>query len=358
MRKNLIFKTAAAVLFTAILLCGCYNPSTVMSIDGTNVACGTYLIRQLAEAENAVAKLTDEQGSAVSLQDARSMSLEGVPFDQYVREKTIESCKRYIFTEQEFSKYGITIPNGIAYYYDSYCQNLWAEYSTFYMNNGISYDTFLNNTLNGYKYTLVFSYLYTDPQSPMCIPDDELSQCFRDNYRTVSYIKLPDSNNDSSDFSADQVAEIESLADGLVDDLNAGAEMEDLFNERYSEALAIGHYTLSVQDSVVQANLSSDVLVSPLTTTEDPVLLSTVLSSPINTNGWVVGSNGVTYIYSIGDHVTSDTAWKDYSSYLAEILKADDFEAYVQSNMAAMSVQLDEKAADYYSVANIKTADR
>ena len=29
---------------------------------------------------------------------------------------------------------------------------------------------------------------------------------------------------------------------------------------------------------------------------EDSVLLSTVLSSPVNTNGWVVGSNGVTYI--------------------------------------------------------------
>ena len=358
MRKKLILKTAAAAILLAVILCGCYNPSSVMTIDGTPVACGTYLIRQLAEAENGVSKLTSEDGSAVTLQDARTRTIDEVPFDQYVREKTIESCKRYVFTEQEFSKYGLSIPNGIAYYYDSYCQNLWADYSTFYMNNGISYNSFLDNTMNGYKYTLVFSYLYTDPASPMCIPDDELSQCFTDNYRTVSYIKLPDSNNDSSEFNQEQVAEIESLADSLVADLDAGAAIADLFSERYSEALAIGHYTLSVDDTVVQANLMEDNLVSPLTTTEDATLLSTVLASPVNTNGWVKGSNGVIYIYSVGDHVKTDTTWKDYSSYLAEILKADDFEAYVQSNMAAMDVQLDEKAAEYYSIDNIKTADQ
>ena len=344
------------LLLAVLLLSACYNPSTVMSVDGSQIRCGTYLFNQIGEAENAVNKLITATGSNVTLQDSLDKEIEGVSFSDYVRDKTIDACKRYVFTENAFSEYGLSIPNGVVYYYDTYCQNQWVSYSDFYLQNGISYETFLDSTLNAYKYSLVFSYLYTDPSSPMCISDEEMSQCYADNYRTVSYIKLPDANNDSSAFNSEQEAKMSSLADSFVEDLDNGTPISELFNSRYDDALAIGNYTISVQDSITQSNLTEGLLVSALTTNTDSAFLQTVLSSPVDSNGWVKGNNGVIYVYSIGNHTIEEDAWKEYKSYLAEILRADDFDAYVKNAIASMTVELDEKAMEYYSISKIKTA--
>ncbi|MGI5888624.1 MAG: hypothetical protein ACOX6J_04515 [Oscillospiraceae bacterium] len=355
MRRKFRIKAISALLAAclAILLTGCYNPSTVMTVGDTEVKCGTYLISQLAAADDAVSTLNSRDSASYTLDEAMSLTIDDMSFTDYVREQTIETCKKYVFTENEFSKYGLELDSTVTYYYDLYCQNQWSTYSSFYTSNGISYETFLDNTLNSYKYSQLFEYLYLDPESDKCISDEELSSCFTENYRKISYIKFPDANNDSSEFSTDQLQELESLADTFVEELNSGTSMSDLFNSMYDQALAIGNYTITHSDSVAQSNLTEDSIVSTLTTSEDSVMLEEVLSKDPGTNGWVMGSNGVIYVYSVGEHVVDGTEWESYKSDLAQILRSDDFDQYTQEGIDALEATVDEKAADYYSVSKI-----
>lgn len=334
----------AALLILSLALAGCgYNPESVMTIDGEAVPAGRWLYMQMSSISEAIDELDDVTVSGL---DVLEHDIEGTPARDWVRDKTIESCKRYSFIEKEFERLGLAYETSELDSMQYNTQYTWDYYGLkdVYEANGISYDTFFAVYLNRMKETKVRDKLFAEG-GEMAISAEDKQAYFDANFAQYEYFRLPQNDTVGFNMLESYPAEVHELAARMLEKAEADG-IRAAYLELYSEALTLAQDTETVVDEA-----SADTAVSSSTVAEalgySEPLVSAVLSAPIGGYG-TAEADGTVYIFR-RVALLSDATAESYDDTIVAAIAEQPFEDYITEKTASLEVVPDDKALDYYS---------
>ena len=345
MKSNKLARAAlAALLILSLALAGCgYNPESVMTIGGEAVPAGRWLYLQMSAVSEAVTELDDVTVNGL---DVLEHDINGVSARDWVRDKTIESCKRYSFIENEFERLGLAYETSELDSMKYSTQYTWDYYGIkdIYEQNGISYDSFFAVYLNRMKETKVLEKLFSEGGELAISPEDKQTY-FNENFAQYEYFKLPE--NDASGFNMleNHPTEVRELASRMLEKAESDG-IRAAYLELYSEALTLAQDTETVVDEESAASAVSSSTISEALGYSEP-LVSAVLATDINNCSTVEADNTI-YIFR-RTALPSDSTVETYDDSIVAAIAEQPFEDYIAEGVASLEVVPDEKALAYYS---------
>lgn len=217
-------KTAVLMLICAAMTAAagsCALSQTYpVTIDGEALRAGVYIYRQTDSVADAVSKLNEEQPDLDTSADGFSylnQTVEGVKFEDYVNNKTLDRCREYVAVERLFDSKGLTltaeelsdidaqvkqvwtVPDQ---YYAMYgMTRIWGEY---YGNLGVGQESFRDIEIEEKKKDKLFDFLYGD-EGEFKATEDEINEALKTDYSMVNYIEYTLENGDGAQSYADKI---------------------------------------------------------------------------------------------------------------------------------------------------------
>ena len=334
----------AALLVLSLALAGCgYNPESVMTIDGEAVPAGRWLYLQMSAISEAITELDDVTVTGL---DVLEHEIGGTPARDWVRDKAIESCKRYSFIEKEFERLGLAFEESELESMKYSTQYTWDYYGIkdIYERNGISYDSFFAVYLNRMKETKVRDKLFSDGGEMAIAPEDKQAY-FDANFAQYEYFKLPENDTVGFNMIENYPVEVRALAERMLEKAKSDG-ITAAYLEFYGEALALAQDTETVvNEESADTAVSSSTLAEALGYSEP--LVSAVLATPVGGYGTVEADNTVYIFRRVA--LLSDSTAESYDETIVSTLAEQPFEDYIPEKTAALEVVTDDKALDYYS---------
>ncbi len=377
----------ASKKFIAALLCGaltltaagCGNTTgTALTIDGQEIRAGIYIYYQLSALNDASVILGEEQPDLDMYAedfDITTQTVEGVNVEEWVKNKTIESCKRYVAVEKAFEEYGLSLTKEETDTINAHVTSIWedenmyAQYiygvdviGEYYENLGIGEKSYKDVTTSGYKEEMIFDYLYGEGGTN-AVPPDELDNQVKTKYALVSSFTI-----DPEVKSPNEYLEMLNGGTSFIDVHTAYTKDESLkeIEEAMAEATENGEeYTgvlpenlevaaveLSTLQQVVEngteypsASYVTDVF--NMANGENKVITSSVTSSS--------GTTSVTYYLVNRVDITTDAEkMEEYRDKALNDLKGDEFDATLKTKGEAYSVTENAAAIKKYTVKNLE----
>lgn len=244
-----LFLTAAIAVTGALGFSGCADVSVAMTIDGVEIPAGLYILYSGYAYSAAITQLTEEQPDLDTSAEGFNyydQTVSEMNFADYVKQETVNFCKRYVVTERLYDELGLSMSaEEIADTSDS-INTTWAadvsSYATYltYLNDsktigsyfekyGISkasYRLFYESSL---KNEAIFQAYYGEEGSEP-VSAAEISDYIVENYTLARYIavSLNDADGELIEETT-QLAALEALAQGYVDRLAEGENFADVY---------------------------------------------------------------------------------------------------------------------------------
>lgn len=233
-------KIISAVLLGCMLfsLCACHGKDEVaLTIEGKTITSALYLNALIdcdAEAKQRVndekeANKTEETEEADEEEtDYYSKTLDGLSFVDYVKEKTIERCKEYIFFQNlvddgtiKFTDEEITeAENSASTYWSSY------GYAYLYSVNGVSYETYKKAFTYTYYSNKYFEHLYAEGGEKE-VPKKDIKNYMLENY-ALAYSLSANYEENATD---EQKAALKTKLEGYAKRIKNGEDFEKIYLE-------------------------------------------------------------------------------------------------------------------------------
>lgn len=345
--RKLIAALAAAVLCLS-LFAGCgYNPETVLTINGTPVKAGRYLYYQLDATFAAVDAYGD---STVTGADIFNVEIDGTPAREWIANSTLQSCKESVYIEQEFERLGLELDAFNEYYVEYQATSAWNSYSSFYMKNGISYETFLEMQKLPYKQSQLIQALY-GADGEHAISQEDKQAYFEQNYTRIDYITFPTTDSNSYTLDSEKLAKIGEVA-ALMAQAKNEEELLALYLEHYADVLAQTGSSAEVNEESFEELYLTDTLVNTNSQGLDADFVAAVIATTDNAYH-LFEKDGAYYLYrNIG--LSSEDTEETYDLEIVTNMGLEPFEALMAEATAAFEVSADERAQKYYSLDKIK----
>ena len=339
-----------AVVSALLILCSCgYNPKTVGTIDDFDITAGNYLSLQLEAYCNAA--LDYSNGTSYSLGFLKD-EYKGVPAVDYVNDKTVELCKRYVFIEKEFERLGLTLSDEDQNSISSSVSQSWSSVSSIYESNGVGKDTYTAAQTNYKKYVNLLSALYGEG-GEKAFTQDEIRAYYEAHFTRIDCIEFPVSDVNGTALPAQTIATFADIANTMLADAKANNSLEKAFVDNFNDVYALTGEDKTADAATYAATVATDALITDMSTSYDAEFSATALGLKPGEYG-VYSSDKVVYVFkAVG--VAHD---EDISSYVAAIvpsMASEPFDEYVAASTASYSVNLDQKARAYYSLDKIVT---
>lgn len=244
---------AALILASALTLSGCSQSGAVaLTVDGEEIPAGVYILYSGNAYANAAQKLIEEQPDLSTSEegfDYNDQTVSGMPFADYVKQESLDLCKRHIAVNKLFNTLGIVFGEDEQENINDYINAQWdydlSSWNTseafsylngantmgdFYESIGVSKSSFRQYTLNSYRASEIFTGYYGEGGIEE-VSKDEINAWIDDNYSLVRYfgISLLDENGDVIETKS-QLAILENLAEEYKDKLNDGASFSEVYN--------------------------------------------------------------------------------------------------------------------------------
>ena len=358
-KKSLVAIALCVVLVLAIGIsvgASLYNPKVVMTVDGDDVKAGVYLYYQQAALvdlysdiylETGVTPFSVDQMLGSSFSDGTTLrELLPAKIDQMVREAA--------FVEDELDRLGIGMDSADIYYYDYLASEQWAEAAPYYLENGISYESFSKCYIGELHRSLLFDALYLNEDSEHYITEEEVKEYYATEYVGYDLVTMPSTNGDSAPLSEDEVKAVTAVADKFADALAVeGADPTEVFTQLFPEALEAVGRSAELKDSTYNAYLSTDNVTFYADTGKVNVaIMDGLRAAEVGESGVVTvnSANGSTFVfvYIKRDHTEGD-GWAERAVDIAELMKSEEFLAYIAEGAEAYETTIDTRAAKYYS---------
>ena len=234
-------KIISAILVVCMLcsLCACHGKDEVaLTIEGTTITSALYL-NALVDCD-AEAKLRVDEEAAETEEtetteeteetDYYSKTLDGLSFVDYVKEKTIERCKEFVFFQKlvdagtiKLTDEEVTEAENTAYTYWSY------GYAYLYSVNGISFETYQKAFTYTYYSNKYFEHLYKKDGEKE-VPEKELKDYLVENY-ALAYALSASYEENATD---EQKAALKTKLEGYAKRIKDGETFEKIYTE-YTE---------------------------------------------------------------------------------------------------------------------------
>ncbi|MEG0751709.1 MAG: hypothetical protein RR998_06985 [Oscillospiraceae bacterium] len=347
--KHTLLALTLAILLAALPLAACaYNPENVLTVDGESIPAGRYLSYQMAALSSAATTLGEDEVIGIALLDKE---IEGVSGRDWVRNKTVELCKRGLFSDREFDRLSLSFTAEDKQQNESNSQMVWQyQARAQYEANGIGYKSFAAASNNAMREQRVRSALYGDG-GEFAIPQAEKQEYFDTNYVRAEYMQLPVYDNIGFKLIESQPEALRAVADKLLEKAKADDSLLAAYLAHFGEAL-----TLSGDDTAPTPENAAEVITSGFYGPNlgiNATLLKTLLAAPIGEYGICESEDGTLFIYKRLPLEEKDTEASYDKGIVSELSKAP-YDEYVADGTAGYPVVVDEKAATYYSPDKIK----
>lgn len=244
---------AALLLASALTLTGCsQSAATALTVDGEQIPAGVYILYSGNAYAAAAQKLSEEQPDLKTTEegfDYYAQTVDGMPFGDYVKQETLNYCKRYKAVNKLFDSLGISFDEEEQSNINDYINSQWdydiSSWNTtsdfsylngadtmgeFYESIGVSRSSFRQYTLNSYRASEIFDHYYGEGGLEE-VSMDEIRTWIDDNYALARYFGVSLSDADGNLIEDEkQLKDLENAAEDYRDKLNDGGSFDDVYN--------------------------------------------------------------------------------------------------------------------------------
>ncbi|MDL2254414.1 hypothetical protein LJC49_10190 [Ruminococcaceae bacterium OttesenSCG-928-I18] len=227
-------KTRWMPLLLALVLCasftGCIGNfyENAGTVDGREISSGLYLGLQYNAYTEGKALLEDEE------EDPFKQEIEGVKFEDWVNNRTEELVRKYVCVERMCAEREVVLGEENRGYLEQ-MTGYWDMVEERYAKNGIGYDTLMRTMTNDMLTDELFLQMYGE-EGELAPSEEEMRKEYEEQYAQIEYVMLP--FNTVAEEGAESVSkeeEVMAVAEGMVEDLNAGEDLAEVAEEGLKE---------------------------------------------------------------------------------------------------------------------------
>ena len=373
--KGIIALSLAIVM--VLSLTACHKQGEVaVTVGGIEISSGLYSY-YLVEADGEAKQLIDDSEDYDSEEKGFSYlkaKIEGVKFEEYVKNLAMDKCKEYAAYEKRMAEAGTTLEkdelNSIYSMVDFYWETYGFQY--IYEENGVGYDTFLKATIHESKKTQYFQGLYGD-DGERKIATEDYQKAIDEHYTAMYYLQYDwGSETDATETKAKEKMQ------GYLDRYTKGETFEKLYEE-YNKDTSSSSTTSSTTSTSSDASSSSS---SETSSTSSTTTSSEETPAPKDQYVAIIGDDktgyefdfysdikamktGDTKIISDADNKTvyfvikkdinADTYYRDVllKSDMISLLKEDEFTKEMEDYANSLECVVNEFAINQFKVKNV-----
>ena len=229
--KKIISLFLVCALFLS--LSACHGKDEVaLTIDGSDITTAMYLsafIDADAEAKQKVnEQLSQNETETTEEIDYYSQTIDGLSFEDYVKNAAIKRCKEFVFYQKLFDDKVISPTEDDLSQAEYYANSAWSSegYAYLYEPNGVSYDTFKKTLTYSAYSSAYFKHLYGKGGEKE-VPEKDIKNNMLENYAIAYVLDAAYTENATEAQKRDLKAKLE----GYGKRLQKGEDYLKLFNE-------------------------------------------------------------------------------------------------------------------------------
>ena len=370
--KRLLAVLLAAVL-TAACFVGCHKKDAVAATYTANgktysMPAGEYAMAVILADNEGRGKvneeLTDAEKNAGNI-DYRKKTIDGKKFEDWVNARAEEIVYQYFYYAAEFDKNKLELSESDTESMNSYLSYQWSLSGYQYVcePNGVSFDSFKAfETVYSYQRNALFTYLYGD-NGPLEIPQDDRTACLVEKFALADVIEVDPSTLAEEGENSDELSDEEkdalketlkerakTLLEGYADRLNKGEAFSAIYYE-HTQTEPEEEETTDGETSQPQDSLAK--LYGAEGTSVENDLFETVLECEAGV-ATVKETESGSFLLILRLDVTADPYYPEtYNDELLYLLKNDEFDKTVETDVAKLEVNLNRYECDYIKPSKI-----
>lgn len=311
-------------------LAGCGRDQTVVSAGDYKASAAVYVLNQM----NALSEVTAQDGYDSTLENVWDNQIDGQSMEDWVNDRALDLCFQYVATNKLFEDKGLSITEEEQTVIDSSLESF-PNYEELYTNIGVAESSYEEYLIFNSRFQELFLDRYQEG-GEAAVSDEELSSFYRDNFDEVKLISLSytEPTEDSSDSSADTQEDnnsspeaVQATAQGYLDRLQAGENMDDLIYE-YRQSTASDPSTVTRSESV--ANITVIPANGDNTTTYTDDVINQMVAIAQGGSALVQDTENSRYyvVYKVDQDNNTEYFDANRDNILYE-MKSDEFEQYL-----------------------------
>lgn len=234
-------------------LAGCGKDQTVVSAGDYKASAAVYVLNQM----NALSEVTAQDGYDSTLENVWDNQIDGQSMEDWVNDRALDLCRQYVATNKLFEDKGLSLTEDEQTAIDSSLESF-PNYEELYTNIGVAESSYEEYLIFNSRFQELFLDRYQEG-GEAAVSDEELSSFYRENFDEVklislSYTEFTDSSSDTSSTDTTSTDDnspetVQATAQGYLDRLQAGENMDDLIYE-YQQSTASDSSTVTRNESV------------------------------------------------------------------------------------------------------------
>ena len=370
-KKKIISCVAALAIAatSAATFTGCSDVSYALVVDGVTIPSGVYILYSGYALSDAEALLEEEQPDLDTTADDfdyYDQTVSGMSFADYVKQKTVNYCKRYVAVSRLFDELGIkfdatqqeNMTNNINNQWD-YSVSSWSSYlayldgfstlGDYYQSIGVAKSSYKEVMTDSAKASEIFTYYYGEGGVEE-VPRSEIEDYIEENYTLARYfsISLKDSEGEIIE-DKDELANLEKIANGYVDDLNNGdsyAEVYAKYDKYFNSSDDEEEEDDEDKEEEEHEDSDYDRIISATSTSPSEEFIEALFAQDYGTAALFKAD---TYYYVVQrlDITENEEYVDDYVDTALNALRGDDLEDVFETKYADYSVTENNSAPDY-----------
>lgn len=355
-----IFKRIISAILVGCMLfslCACHGKDEVaLTIEGTNITSALYL-NALVDCDSEAKQRIDEEVAASKTEETEdteetdyySKTLDGLSFVDYVKEKTIERCKEFVFFQKLVDEGTIKLTDEEVNEAENSAATYWSSYGYAYLYNvnGVSFETYKKAFTYTYYSNKYFNHLYAEGGEKE-VPKKDIKDYMLDNY-TLAHALSANYEENATD---EQKAALKTKLEGYAKRIKDGEEFEKIYIE-HNEIKAEEHKHEETKDgpklqhAIVLADKNSES--SSANADFDEVYDMKVGETKIIENE---AKTGLTFYVKLD--INSDAYYlKQLTDEILYGLKKDEFQKSITEKTKAYKVETNNFAINRFDVEDI-----
>ena len=380
--KGIIAVSLALIMVFS--LAACHKKGEVaITVGGVEITSGLYSY-YLVEADGEAKQIIDDSedyDSTVEGFDYLKTTIEGVSFEEYVKNLALSKCKEYAAYEKKMAEAGTKLgseeenaaKNMVDFYWETY------GFQYIYEENGVGYDTYLKATIHQSKKSQYFEDLYGEGGDRE-IPTEDYQKAVDEHYAAIYYLDATwgSSTEDTEDKAKEKLQ-------AYLDRLNKGEEFSKLYEEYNADSSSSSSESASSSSSSTStssdassgtSSTSSADTSSGSTSSEDDTpkpkdqliaivgddktgyefdFFSDIKAMKTDEAKLISDTENKTVYLIVKKDINSDTYYRDtmLTTDIMSVLKEDDFTKEMKDYANSLDCQVNKYAINQFKVKNI-----
>lgn len=315
-----------------------------MTIDGTDIPAGVYLLMQYQAYLSAAQELENASDNVLTSE------IEGQKGSDWIHAETLENLKQYVYTDKKFAEKGLSFTEEEQNSMNTQVDQIWSYNEAVLTANGVGKESYRKAYENDQKYSKLREAYGDDPVN--AVSDEDAKAYMDETYVRVHVLSLPMAGSDYSALPDDKAQLVRDRANEVNEALKSGKTLDEVGEDAVKDAFEIceREYTENLLN-----NYMTKMFLSHETAGYDQEFLDGMFDANVG-DSEIDESSGVPMVYQKIPNYESD---EDFAENWREAVLGDihgiAFTEEVEAAVAAYTVNENASAVNTYSPSKIKT---